>query len=146
MNNFLFHHIGYVVPSINMFKEKQLLLAQSKPLLEFTDKIQGAKVQFSYLNQNCFFEIIEPLEKKSHLSNFLKKNQNGGLHHLCYESKNFTRDINVMTKKLYRQITKTSKGFENRYVAFFIPRNSTSPLIEIISEPDEKYKVLPSLK
>jgi len=143
MNKMLFHHIGYAVPSIKLFKEHQSFLGFSKPLLVFEDINQDAKVEFHPLKNNLFFEIIEPLKRESHFSNFFQKNPDGGLHHLCYESNDIHKDIRQMKSSHYRQITKISKGFESREITFFIPRKLSSPLIEIVSKPEEKFRVLP---
>ena len=146
MKDMKFHHIGYVVPSIKNFKEYQLFLASKKPILVFDDNVHNAKVEFHLLNANFFFEIIEPLKKESHFSNFFKKNIDGGLHHLCYESADLEKDTKKMKLNKYRQITKPSKGFESRENIFFIPRKLSSPLIELVSKPKAKDRILPKIR
>ena len=141
-----FHHIGYVVPSIKIFKEYQLFLASKKPIFVFDDNVHDAKVEFHLLKTNIFLEIIEPLKIESHFSNFLQKNSDGGLHHLCYESTDLEKDTKKMKLNNYRQITKPSKGFESRENIFFIPRKLSSPLIELVSKPKVKDRVLPNIR
>ena len=126
-------------------KKNQFLFASSKPLLVFDDTVHVSKVEFFLLKTNIFLEIIEPLEQGSHFSNFFKKNIDGGLHHLCYESNNLEQDSKQMKLNQYRQITKPSIGFESRINIFFIPRKLSSPLVELVSKAKEKDKVLPNV-
>ena len=145
MKELIFHHLGYVVPSIKKFIAAQSFFPFKRSIFNFDDVNQNARISFYFLNKNSFVEIIEPLKEKTHFSNFLDKNPDGGFHHLCYESKNFENDINNIKSKGYRQVTMVSNGFESRRVVFFIPKKISSPLIEIISEPNLENRILPKL-
>ena len=45
---------------------------------------------------NSKVELLEPLGDNSPIKNFLEKNPNGGMHHICYEVK----DLNFASEKL----------------------------------------------
>ena len=78
------NHIAIAVPNIiiasNMW-EKALGANVSKPQ---TLPEHGVKVVFIE-SPNTKVELLEPLNKNSPISKFLKKNPNGGMHHICYE-------------------------------------------------------------
>ena len=77
-------HIGIVVPNIekalahykNVFNK-----IGSKPIISETQNVKISFIEFS----NVKLELIEPLSEKSPISNFLKKNPLGGMHHVGLE-------------------------------------------------------------
>lgn len=81
------NHIGIVVSDIKnklKFYEKMCSSSVSaSPIVP--DEIQGVKVCFIEVGK-VTFELIEPINKNSPVSNFLKKG--GGLNHLCFEVEN----------------------------------------------------------
>ena len=85
-NAVTFHHVGYVVKSIEVIATN---FAQSLSLLWngeiFYDPLQGARVSFfqSSKSGNPTIELVAPEGTGSPVYRFLQ--QGGGLHHLCYE-------------------------------------------------------------
>jgi methylmalonyl-CoA/ethylmalonyl-CoA epimerase len=81
-----FHHIGFVVPSIQDAAPGLLdaLHAQWDGTI-FHDPNQAVRVTFLHSSQpgNPLLELVEPAGEKSPVIPFLKRG--GGLHHLCYE-------------------------------------------------------------
>ena len=78
------NHIAIAVPDIKIASDmwkKALGANVSKPqnLPE-----HGVKVVFID-SPNTKVELLEPLNENSPNSKFLKKNPNGGMHHICYE-------------------------------------------------------------
>ena len=78
------NHIAIAVPDIKIASDmwkKALGANVSKPqnLPE-----HGVKVVFID-SPNTKVELLEPLNENSPISKFLKKNPNGGMHHICYE-------------------------------------------------------------
>ena len=143
INDLRFHHLGYLVPSIEEFLDQDsILIIEKKSLLTFIDYNQKAKVVFFKVSMNRYVELVEPLGKDSHLNNFFLKNKDGGYHHLCYETTNFKHSLINFSANGYRKITNPATGFEGREIVFFIPKKRTSPLIELISECNSENKIL----
>ena len=138
-NNFFLHHLGYATPNI----KKSIIFFSpfffcDKSILEFKDRSQNVNVNFFKLTETLLIEFVEPLNDKSPILNFTKKNPQGNFHHLAYECKNIENGLLKMKELNFRKITKETIGFENRRIIFFASKvNPDFPLIEIISEPQE---------
>jgi methylmalonyl-CoA/ethylmalonyl-CoA epimerase len=81
-----FHHVGYVVKSIEEIAEefaRSLGSVWSKKVIH--DSLQDAKVTFLFPSTaaGSSIELVEPGSDNSPLHKFLLKG--GGLHHVCYE-------------------------------------------------------------
>src|SRR3569832_2462389 len=74
---------------------------------------------------NTKIELLEPLGENSPIANFLKKNPNGGMHHVCYE----VQDIHAAnTKKKTKNTTNTNTkkpriGAHGKPVVFLHPKD-----------------------
>ncbi len=78
------NHVAIAVPDIMLASDmwhKALGANVSEPQ---TLPEHGVKVVFID-SPNTKVELLEPLNENSPISNFLKKNPNGGMHHICYE-------------------------------------------------------------
>ena len=78
------NHVAIAVPDIMMASNmwhKALGANVSEPQ---TLPEHGVKVVFID-SPNTKVELLEPLNENSPISKFLKKNPNGGMHHICYE-------------------------------------------------------------
>ena len=95
-------------------------------------KEHGVIVAFIVL-PNTKIELIAPLGNESPLINFLGKNPNGGIHHICYE----VEDINESLKSLAEagaQLVGTGKpklGAHGKPVVFLHPKDFNGTLIEL---------------
>ena len=81
-------HIGMVVPDIEKALEhyKNVFNKQgSKPIISESQNVKISFIEFA----NIKLELIEPLSEKSPISNFLKKNPLGGMHHIGLEVDDF---------------------------------------------------------
>jgi methylmalonyl-CoA/ethylmalonyl-CoA epimerase len=82
---------------------------------------------------NTKIELITPLGRDSPLRNFLKKNPNGGIHHVCYE----VRDISESRRKLLESGAKLvgngelKIGAHGKPVLFLHPKDFDGTLIEL---------------
>lgn len=84
--NAVLHHLGFVVSSISSVGRAFASSMSARWDGEIIhDPIQKVGVAFFYPvdSRNPVFELVEPADKTSPVSNFLKKR--GGLHHVCYE-------------------------------------------------------------
>jgi methylmalonyl-CoA/ethylmalonyl-CoA epimerase len=82
----ILHHLGFVVASISAVAEEfatSMSAHWDGKLIH--DPLQRVRVAFfSPVDvRNPVFELVEPADQVSPVSNFLKKG--GGLHHVCYE-------------------------------------------------------------
>jgi len=84
--NCTLHHLGFVVASIStVAKEFAASMSASWDGEIIHDPIQRVRVSFFFPadRRNPVFELVEPTNDTSPVSDFLKKR--GGLHHVCYE-------------------------------------------------------------
>jgi methylmalonyl-CoA/ethylmalonyl-CoA epimerase len=82
----ILHHIGFVVASITSVAEEFAVSMSARwDGQVIHDPLQRVRVAFfgPVDARNPVFELVEPADQVSPVSNFLKKG--GGLHHVCYE-------------------------------------------------------------
>ena len=82
---------------------------------------------------NMKIELIEPLGSNSPLSNFLRKNIAGGIHHICFGTKNIERSIEIIKDSGIRVLNngKPEIGANGKKVVFLHPKDCNGTLIEI---------------
>ena len=125
------HHIGIVVENI------QKSLGELTKYLDFESTtmpslVGSQKVNICFLKtNNVFLELIEPAEKNSPISNFIKKG--GGFHHLCFEVDDIHLELEKMKKNGAHIVVDVVKGFEERLIAFVMldMKNTNCNLIEL---------------
>lgn len=93
---------------------------------------QGIRLAIVKLS-NTTLELITPLGKSSPLKNFLKRNPQGGIHHLCYEVSNITkaRDELVAAGFHVLGVGNPTPGYHGNPVLFFNPKDCLGVLIEL---------------
>ena len=126
------NHIAIVVPDLkkaianykNGFNAK---ISRVMPLPN-----HGVSTAFIELS-NTNIELLEPLGKESPISNFLNRNINGGIHHICYEVIDIKRSISELKKKNYNLIGEGIPriGAHGKPVVFIHPKEFNSTLIEL---------------
>ena len=92
----------------------------------------GVSVIFINL-PNTKIELLEPLGKASPIINFLNKNPNGGIHHICYEVENILEARDQLIKK-GATILGTGEpmiGAHGKLVIFVHPKDFNGTLIEL---------------
>lgn len=93
---------------------------------------QGVTIVFVELD-NTKIELLHPFGADSPLGNFLKKNPDGGMHHLCYE----VDDIIVARDQLVRDGARVlgsgepSIGAHGKPILFLHPKDFFGTLIEL---------------
>jgi methylmalonyl-CoA/ethylmalonyl-CoA epimerase len=135
-----FHHFGYVVKRIdnNVINSFFPVIENKKPLLKFSDYEQKVKVAFFKTRLKGYIELVEPMNKYSPVSNFLKKNRLGGMHHICFETNNLIKSILFLKKNKFLKITPIKVGFEEREIVFMMPESKANFLLELISTSKRK--------
>ena len=96
------NHIGLVFPNISDIAEIFRALGLTEMTPPEPDPIQGVSASFVPLGdgQDVYIELLEPIDDRSPVTQFLKK-RGGGLHHICFE----VDDIEGVTEQL------TKRGF-----------------------------------
>ena len=82
---------------------------------------------------NTKIELLEPLGENSPISNFLKKNPNGGMHHVCYEVEDIYKARDQM-RAMGATITGTGEpriGAHGKPVVFLHPKDFVGTLVEL---------------
>tara|TARA_B100000902_G_C26656569_1_gene596321 strand:- start:143 stop:544 length:402 start_codon:yes stop_codon:yes gene_type:complete len=128
------NHVAIAVKDISSATKtyRDIFGAQvSEPL---DQPIHGVTVVFVTL-PNTKIELISPLGKNSPITNFFNKNQNGGIHHICYEVKDLKLSITNLIKNNYKLIDTIPKiGAHGKPVIFLHPSNFDGTLIELQQE------------
>ncbi|GAB1604935.1 methylmalonyl-CoA epimerase, mitochondrial-like [Argonauta hians] len=76
-------------------------------------------------------ELLYPLGKKSPINNFLEKNKNGGMHHICIEVDDIEKAIKDLRSKNIRLLSEKAKiGAHGKPVIFAHPKDCDGVLVE----------------
>ena len=124
------HHTGYIVTNA---EDPTLIQEGMQLVVSVIDPLQQAKICLYKNLQNELIELVEPLNEKSPVWNFLKKKsrlnvssgRENGFHHEC-----FTATIDEIEKyTLERRLTKImgpvpAKIFNDQQILFFIAKDS----------------------
>lgn len=131
------HHIAIAVEDLESSKVFFTDLLGLKEI--HTESIENQLVQVcllkptSLISENCYLELITPLQGNISLSKFLKS-KGQGIHHICYEAKNFEKTLRDFSKKGIKIIEGyPNLGSQGKKIAFFHPRDTKGTLIEICS-------------
>ena len=145
MNNtpqdFIFHHIGYACTNVIEYKKNFMPLLKNNSELLYDDINQNVRALFIDLIGNYKIELLQVLNNDTYcpLKKYIEKNKSG-FHHICYETGDINKGIDLFQKNKYRLISRTKNGFEGRDVSFLIPKsNPDGPLIEIVSFEKNKH-------
>ena len=125
-----FNHIGIFVNKINEgIPELKKFIRIKKKSKIIKDKNLKVKVIFIIDHDDICYELVEPFGKNNPVSKTLEKKVNI-LNHLAYESKNFKKDLNNLTKRGFRIITKPvkAKAFNRKLLLI----NNLNLIIELI--------------
>jgi methylmalonyl-CoA epimerase len=93
-------HIGFVVESIDKFITvlKSIGFADAtRPVPDYDKNVNASFVSVGR-TEDIYLEVLEPVDERSTVYNFLKRT-GGGLHHLCFE----VDDIEGVSKRLEEQ-------------------------------------------
>ncbi|KAJ3124900.1 hypothetical protein HK098_000727 [Nowakowskiella sp. JEL0407] len=81
---------------------------------------------------NTKIELLHPLGDNSPISNFLKKNPSGGMHHICLEVSDLESALEDLTGKGIRSLDKKPKiGAHGLPVVFLHPKDCGGVLVEL---------------
>ena len=126
------NHLAIAVPNINSASDMWEKALGAKISAPQTLTEHGVRVVFVE-SPNTKIELLEPLNEKSPISRFLKKNPNGGMHHICYEVNN----LKLASQKLESVGAKVlgdgqpKIGAHGKPVIFLNPKDFSGTLIEL---------------
>ncbi|XP_048583468.1 methylmalonyl-CoA epimerase, mitochondrial [Nematostella vectensis] len=84
---------------------------------------------------NTKIELLHPFGDKSPISGFLKKNANGGIHHVCIEVKNIGEAVKDLKAHNVRSLDPEPKiGAHGKPVVFLHPKDCGGVLVELEEE------------
>ncbi|KAL8598115.1 hypothetical protein ACOMHN_030401 [Nucella lapillus] len=77
-------------------------------------------------------ELLHPLGDKSPIQNFLEKNSNGGMHHVCLEVNDIKAAMKELKSKKIRTLSdQPSVGAHGKPVVFLHPKDCNGVLVEL---------------
>ncbi len=133
------NHVGIAVPSIDEAAQTYRDLYGCTDITPTKDMPeQGVKVAFVNL-PNSQVELIEPLGEASPIHNFLKKNPNGGQHHVCFEVPEIHAAVEAMKERGATVLNEPRIGAHGTPIVFIHPKNSNGVLIELMESPKEAH-------
>ena len=125
------NHVAIVVPDLDQAAGlyRDLLggdVSEPEDLPE-----HGVTVVFVNLG-NTKIELLRPLSPESPVANFLKKNKDGGMHHVCIEVDNIHNAMDDLKEKGVRLLSTEPKiGAHGKPVVFLHPKDCNGVLTEL---------------
>ena len=126
------YHIAIAVPDLAKASELYRTVMGAKVSAPKAQPAHGVTVVFVEL-PNTKIELLHPLGEKSPIANFLSRNADGGVHHVCYE----VEDIYAARDKLKSQGARVlgdgepKIGAHDKPVLFLHPKDFAGTLIEL---------------
>ena len=129
------NHVAIVVPDLEEAKKKykDILNANVSDISNYAE--HGVSVVFVDIG-NTKIELMHPYGENSPVKNFLEKNINGAIHHICIEVKDIYKATQELKKKNVRILGdgKPKNGAHNKPVIFLHPKDFFGTLIELEQE------------
>lgn len=119
------HHVGHVVPSIEKaLPQWQAVLCAVETSALVLDPLQKVRAIFLTLPDRTIVELVEPEGPDSPVTNFLRKNARGGMHHLCFEVDGLERHLQYMAEQRATlfQAPVPAVAFGGRRIAWMMSR------------------------
>tara|TARA_B100000963_G_C22618773_1_gene668769 strand:+ start:1532 stop:1975 length:444 start_codon:yes stop_codon:yes gene_type:complete len=133
-------HIGYVVKNLEESKKYFTKSYNFKVITKtIYEKAHGVKLIFLDMGTNTVpaLEIIQPINKKSNVYNFLSNNGEG-FHHLAYEVNNVTKELENFKKKGFLQISTIIPGAGHNMTKTLWIMGKKRELIELVEKQKNK--------
>lgn len=129
------HHIGYLVNSIEKAEQTFFVLGYRKENDVIYDESRGINILFMkhQLEPHTRIELIQGIDEKNAVSAIQKRfNNMPSPYHICYEVKNLSYAIEMLTEKGFQKMGKESPApaINNRSVCFLY--KSDVGMIELV--------------
>ncbi|XP_074090358.1 methylmalonyl-CoA epimerase, mitochondrial [Macrotis lagotis] len=125
------NHVAIAVPDLKMAKSfyKNMLGAKVSEVVPVPE--HGVSVVFVELG-NTKLELLHPLGNQSPIEGFLKKNEAGGMHHICIEVDDIEAAVTDLKEKKIRILSDKAKiGAHGKPVIFLHPKDCGGVLVEL---------------
>ena len=126
------NHVAIVVPDLVKAKRlyEDVLGAHVSDVERLPD--HGVLTVFVDLG-NAKIELLYPIGDSSPVSNFLKQNPNGSIHHICYEVASIEAAVGRLTEKGLRVLGDGTPiiGAHGNPVVFLHPKDFAGTLVEL---------------
>ena len=133
------NHVGVAVPDIDAAIETYRTLYGATDITEpFDMPERGLRVCFVNL-PNSQIELIQSISEDSAIENFIKKNKNGGQHHVCFEVPDIDEAVRVMNERGATVLGEPRIGAHGTPVIFIHPKNSNGVLVELMETPKDGH-------
>lgn len=126
------NHVAIAVPDLDQGIRTYRDVLGAKVSAKQAEPNHGVTVVFVEL-PNTKIELLHPLGEKSPIANFLARNADGGIHHVCYE----VEDIYSARDKLKAQGARVlgdgepKIGAHDKPVLFLHPKDFNGTLVEL---------------
>ena len=126
------NHIAIAVPDLAKASELYRTVMGAKVSAPKAQPAHGVTVVFVEL-PNTKIELLHPLGEKSPIANFLARNADGGIHHVCYEVVDIIASRDTLVKEGARVLGDgvPKIGAHGKLVLFFHPKDFSGALVEI---------------
>ncbi|EHB04966.1 Methylmalonyl-CoA epimerase, mitochondrial, partial [Heterocephalus glaber] len=125
------NHVAIAVPDLEKATAfyKNILGAQVSEVVPLPE--HGVSVVFVNLG-NTKMELLHPLGSNSPIEGFLKKNEAGGMHHICIEVDDISEAVIDLKSKKIRSLGEEAKiGAHGKPVIFLHPKDCGGVLVEL---------------
>ena len=126
------NHIAIAVPDLAKAAELYRTVMGAKVSAPKAQPAHGVTVVFVEL-PNTKIELLHPLGEKSPIANFLARNPQGGVHHLCFEVDDIiaARDRLLAAGARLAGSPEPKIGAHGKPVLFLHPKDFSGALVEI---------------
>ena len=130
-----FNHVAIVVPDLKEARKKYEDVLNAKVSEVNNYKEHGVSVVFVDVG-NTKIELMHPYGEDSPIRNFLDKNLNGAIHHICLEVKDIHKTAENLKHKNIRILGDgvPKNGAHDKPVLFLHPKDFFGTLIELEQE------------
>ncbi|XP_028562463.2 methylmalonyl-CoA epimerase, mitochondrial isoform X1 [Podarcis muralis] len=125
------NHVAIAVPNLEKATSlyRDVLGAQVSKMVPLPE--HGVYTVFVDLG-NTKLELLHPLGENSPIAGFLKKNKEGGMHHICIEVNSITDAIAELKEKKIRVLSEEPRiGAHGKLVVFLHPKDCNGVLVEL---------------
>ena len=138
------NHIAIVVPDVAAAARQWETMLGAKVSAPQTLPEHGVRIVF-VTAPNGKVELMEPFGDASPIASFLARNENGGMHHICYEVSDIvlaSQLLQAAGARLLGDGTATI-GAHGNPVLFLHPKDFHGTLIELeqVADTDERRRV-----
>ena len=126
------NHIAIVVPDVTAAAQHWQIMLGATVSAVRTMPEHGVRIVF-VTAPNGKVELMEPIDAQSPIAGFLERNQDGGMHHICYEVDDIALARETLESRGARVLGngEAKIGAHGNLVLFLHPKDFHGTLIEL---------------